>query len=207
LRRGVVESRPARLGGLAFALALAALLVSVAWSSIGSRFDQSPLAYALPGGKSLRGGFHGLWHPPALDPNAPQGERLLDRYMSGERRVTIVTSPDLATEILIRSGRSNQLAFSDPLEDSFVPSRTLPAIARTVRELRPGDRLLLQEAALQAFEVLQRQPSRDPLQNPVPGGSIIPIQEWALQRIGKRFGLRVIHRDEQGFVVAALVRR
>ena len=48
--------------------------------------------------------------------------------MPGERRVLIVVKPDLATEILMRSGRSNQLPFSDPLEDSFVGSRNLPAL-------------------------------------------------------------------------------
>jgi hypothetical protein len=206
LRQGLVRSRSVRLGGLAFTLSLGMLLLSVSWSSIGSRFDQSPLGLVVPPGESLGRALHGLWHPPPLDPNAPEGERLLDLYMPGERRVTIVTSPDLALEILLRSGRSNQLAFSDPLEDSFVPSRSLPANARAVAELRPGNRLLLQEPGLKAFDVLKTQPSRDVLHNPVGNVALIPEQEWVLQRIGERFDLRVIHR-EQGFVVAELVNR
>jgi hypothetical protein len=207
LRPGMVESRSARLGGLAFSLSLATLLLSVAWSSIGDRFDQSALAHVIPGGESLRGALHRLWHPPPLDPRAPEGERLLDTYMPGQRRVTIVTSPDLATEIVIRSGRSNQLAFSDPLEDSFVGSRSLPALRRTVAELPPGERILLQDTGLKTFAALKRQPSRDVLVNPTPGSALIPLQEWVLQRIGQRFDLRVIHRDKQGFVVAKLVSR
>jgi hypothetical protein len=205
LRRGVVESRSARLGGLAFSLSLAIMLLSVAWSSIGARFDQSALAHVIPGGESLRGALHRLWHPPPLDLLAPAGERLVETYMPNQHHVTIVTSPDLATEILLRSGRSNQLAFSDPLEDSFVPSRALPALRQTVAELRPGDRILLQGPGLKAFTALETQPSRDVLHNPVPGPALLPIQEWVLQRIAKRFELRVIHRDKQGFVVAALV--
>lgn len=205
LRHGMVESRSVRLGGLAFALSVAALLFSVAWSSVGARLGQSALARSLPGGQSLQGSLHGLWHPPPLDPSAPEGELLLDRYMPGVRRVTIVVSPDLATEILIRSGRSNQLAFSDPLEDSFVGSRSLPALQRTIAELRPGDRLLIQQTGLRAFAILDAQPSRDVLLHPVPDSGLIPMQEWVLQQIAKRFELRVIQRDQQGFVVVALV--
>jgi hypothetical protein len=206
LRDGFVASRSARLGGLAFALSLGALLFSVAWSSIGPRFSESPLAYALPGGNSLRTGLHDLWHPRPLSPYAPQGERLLDRFMPGERRVPILVSPDLATEILIRSGRSNQLAFSDPLEDSFAKRWTLPALRRSVTELRPGDRILLQSPALRAFHVLRRQPDRRVLHDPVPDSSLIPVQEWVLEQIARRFRVDTLYRKPRGFAVVELRR-
>jgi hypothetical protein len=204
LRPGMVGSRSVRLGGLALALSLVVLLVSVAWSSIGDRFEQSPLGHVVPGGDSLGEGLEGLWEPPPLDPSAPRGEELLARYMPEEDRVVIVTSPDLATEILIRSGRSNRLAFSYPLEDSFVRSRLIPALGRSVDELRPGERMLLQAAGLKAFRELQRRPDRDVLNDPVADSGLIPEQQLALQEIGRRFDAGVIHRDESGFVVVAL---
>jgi hypothetical protein len=207
MRRGLVESRSARLGGLAFALTLAVLLVSVAWSSVGERFSQSALAEAAPGGESLRGSLHRLWNPPPLDPQAPQGELLLQRYMPDERRVLILVSPDLATEILMRSGRANELPFSYPTEDNIVGSWLLPALGRAVDELKPGDRLLMQRSGLEVLAALKKQPSRDVLVDPVVPKLLTQQQEWVLQRIRERFKLRVIHRDAQGFVVATLTRR
>ena len=126
LRGQLAASGRGILGGLTFALATAVLLVSVAWSSVGDRFERTALADAMPGGDSLTGSLHRLWHAPPLNPAAPTGERLLDDYMPGQRRVLILVKPDLATEILVRSERSNQLPFSNPLEDSFVGGRELP---------------------------------------------------------------------------------
>jgi hypothetical protein len=204
LRGALPGSRKERLGGLAFVLTLSALLVAVAWSSVSDRFGQSPLGRVLPGGGTLSAGLDALWHPPPIDPNAPEGERLVDKYMPDESRVTILVSPDLATEILLRSGRSNQLAFSYPLEDSFADSRTIPALGRSVAELESGDRILIQRGGLKAFRVLRAQPPSDGFPEPVPGSSLIPVQEWVLQRIAERFKLRILHRDDQGFVVATL---
>jgi hypothetical protein len=207
LRGALVESRSLRLGGLAFALPLAVLLVSVAWSSVGSRFPRTALAHAVPGGEPLGEVLHRLWHPPPIVPSAPEGEALLNRYMPGEGRVPIIVTPDLETEILIRSDRANGLGLSYPPEDSFVPSQTLPHVRRAVEELRPGDRLLMQTVALKVLAAYRAQPSRDPLTDPVNQKVLAPLQEWALKRIGQRFGIRVIHRDDQGFVVATLTPR
>jgi hypothetical protein len=214
LRRA--ESRHVRLGGLAFAMALAVLLLAVAWSSIGARFPRSALAHVVPGARSLDAAIQRLRHPPALDPRAPRGELLLDRYLPGARRVVSIVAPDLETEILIRSGRANALALGYALEDSFVPSQSLPGLRRTLDELEPGDRLLMQTAGLRALKVYETQPARDPLSDPLhqealapvkPGERLAPLQEWALKWIGRRYTLRVIHRDERGFVVASLAPR
>ncbi len=205
LRGALVESRSVRLGGLAFALSLAVLLLSTAWSSIGERFPQTALAHALPGDGSLGGAMTRLWHPPPIDPRAPQGEYLLDRYMPGERRVPILVSSDLGTEILMRSGRANELPFGDPVEDFFVGSPHPPAIHRAVAELESGDRLLMQGSGLQILAALKRQPSRDLLTNPVSVPDTLTLeQEEILIRIGERFKLRVIHQDRQRFVVVTL---
>lgn len=208
LRGALVESRSVRLGGLAFALSLAVLLLATAWSSIGARFPRTPLALAAPAGDSLSGAMDRLWNPPAIDSRAPQGELLLDRYMPGEHRVLILVSSDLGTEILMRSGRANELPFGDPVEDFFVSSPDPPTMRQAVAELEPGDRLLMQESGLQVLAALEREPSRDLLTDPVPVEESLTLQQqWILARIGERFRLRVIHRDEQGFVVVDLVPR
>ncbi len=151
-----------------------------------------------------------LWHPPPIDARSPQGQLLLDRYMPREHRVLILASSDLATEILMRSGRANELPFGDPVEDFFVGAPHPPAMRRAVAELETGDRMLMQTSGLQILAALERQPARNPLLNPLPGAgaySLTPQQEWILRRIGEQFRLRVIHRDEQGFVVVELAPR
>jgi len=206
LRGALVESRTSRLGGLAFALSLAVLLVSVAWSSIGPRVPRTALAHVVPGGESLGGALDRLWHPSPINPRAPAGEALLNRYMPGEDRVPIIVTPDLETEILIRSDRANGLGLSYPTEDSFVTAETLPHVRQAVDELQPGDRLLMQTDALEVLATYRGQPSRDPLTAPVNQKLFAPLQEWALKRIGQRFGIRVIHRDDD-FVVVTLTPR
>src|SRR5207247_3214573 len=74
VRGALGRSTSVRLGGLAFALILSVLLVSVAWSSIGDRFSRSALAHVLPGGESARTAFHRLWHPAPVASRAPRGE-------------------------------------------------------------------------------------------------------------------------------------
>lgn len=209
LRGALIESRTPRLGGLAFALAVSVLVFSVSWSSIGPRFPRTALAHVVPGGESLRAALHRLWNEPPFHSAAAEGVRLVDRYMPGQDRVPIVASPDLETEILLRSGRANGLGLSYPTEDSFVPSQNLPRVRQAVDELRPGDRLIMQTTALKVLSAYRAQPSRNPLSEGIePGvfapGTFAPLQEWALKRIGERFGIRVIRRDDQGLVVVAL---
>ena len=75
----------------------------------------------------------------------------------------------------------------------------------------------MQTAGLRVLAAYRAQPARDPLEDPLhlgapasvvkPGEQLAPLQEWALKELGDRFRLRVIHRDEQGFVVASLAPR
>ncbi len=207
LRGALGGSRSVRLGGLAFAMALAVLLVSVGWSSIGDRLSRSALGHVVPGGDSPATALRTLWNAPPLDPRAAQGEALLARFMPGEPRVPTLVSPDLEVEILIRSDRTNAFPLSYPTADSFVPSQYLPDLRRSVAELEEGDRLLTQVDGLKVFAALRSQPFRDLLARPVAGTSMAPLQAWVLQRISQRFDLEAIHRDELGFVVATLVPR
>ena len=128
--------RSGRTGVLALALSVGVLLVAVAWSSIGPRLEQSALAHVVPGGASTRAALDRLWQFPPFKPTAPAGERLLERYMPGERESLVLAQPDLATEILVRSGRSNRLPIAYPWGDSFVAQERLPGLRDAVAGLR-----------------------------------------------------------------------
>ena len=195
-------------GVLAFALSLAGIVLSAAWSPISGRVSDSALAYVLPGGPSLSGAFHRLWHPPPLNPLAGEGQRLLARYMPGEARSLVFTIgvPDLGTEILIRSRRGNRLPLGDPVEDSILPYSRLPALGHAVATLRPGDRLLMTTAAQSYVRSFRAHRTADPLKTAYPEGGTA-LEEWALERIAERFSLRPVAADGRGFIVAVLARR
>ena len=50
--------------------------------------------------------------------------------MPGEDASLLMVAPDLATEILLRSGRVDRLLLGDPWETSFVADDELPGAAR-----------------------------------------------------------------------------
>ena len=207
LRRAPAGSPVYRQGALAFALGLAVLVASVAWSSLDDRFERSALAHAAPGGTSLRGALDRLWHLPPLDERSPQGEALVARWMPGTGPVLSVVQPDLETEIMMRSDRVNRLPLSFAPEDSFISSRHVPELRETVAELDAGDRLFTQQVALDVLRTLDADPSRNPLDEPVAPAKLAPLQEWVLQRIDQRFRLRILERAPGGLLVAALVPR
>lgn len=198
-------SRTAQRGGVAFALALVVLLLTAAWPSIGAHFSRTALAHAYPGG-GLRAAVLRLWHPPPIDPRAPEGERLLHRYIPGKRVLILLpTVPDLGTEILIRSRRANSMFIGDPKADSLVPSVWLPKLHRDVAALRAGDRLLTDRAGLLIAAALRANRAIDPLRHPIAGG--FQEEEWLLREIDRRFRLQPIYRDPDGLIVVGLVPR
>jgi hypothetical protein len=194
-------------GALAFALSVAVLLLAVAWSSVGGRFEQSALAHVIPGGDTPGSALERLWHFPPLNPAAVEGDRLLERHMPGERRSVVLVQPNVATETLMRSGRANQLPLADPWEDSFVADERVPGLRAAVAGLRAGDRLLLDEGMLAGLAMVRADPDFGPLEPAAPGSAAAPLQLFTLQEIHERFRLRPIHRSPLGFVVVELAER
>jgi hypothetical protein len=205
VRSPAAAPRALRLGGLAFALALA-LVMLLSALPVGDRFSRSALAHARPGG-GLHAALARLWHPPPIDPRAPAGEQLLDRYMPGQSHVLILLpqSPQLTVEILMRSKRGNALPISDPVEESFVPSLWVGQLRRAALRLRPGARILINQDTLKTLASLRARPGYNPIAQPHIGSD--PLEEWLLLELTRRFDLRVIGRGARGFLVVELARR
>jgi hypothetical protein len=203
LRRSSGVGSPVRTGALAFALCLAVLLVATGWSSIGGRFARTPLAEAFPGGHGLRADIRRLWHPPPIDPRAPDGEALLARFMPGQSLVLVVVSPDLGTEILMRSKRGNLLPIGDPIEESFVIQRRLPDLRKGLSKVHAGQRVLMDAGTWAVLQSIRAHPGVDALKQYF-GTSDTSIEAWVLQQLDNRFHIRPIQIDRSGFVVAQL---
>lgn len=187
---------------LASALALSALSVSISMPLASDRAGNTLLAYAVPGGSSARFALERLWNMPEMVEGADQGAALLEEYMPGEDRTPIITRPDLDVAILMRADRANALGITDAKEASWVPGPHIAAIDRAVGELAPGDRMLLDEGALESFRQLSRDPQTDP-DLLYERAALEPIQVRALARIAARFRLTTVARRD-GFVVVEL---
>ena len=198
-----------RLGGLAAVLAVGVLILATAWSSAGTRFPQSALAHAAPGGSSLPDALERLWNPPALSPAAPAGESLLSRYMPDERSSYVLTAPDLSVEILLRSRRSSAFGFNNPIEDGFVPYQHLPELREVAENLQGGELVLVDQAMLDEFAAFKHDPSLDVELDPLLGSagtssSLAPLQSWLVKRLAERFALERLG-GEGGLSVVRLV--
>jgi hypothetical protein len=205
LLHGAAASPGVRRGGVVCAGALAAVLVSAAWPSIGHNFSNSALAHAYPGG-GLRAAVHRLWHPPPIDPRAPEAVRLLDRYVPGHTALVLLpTDPDLSVEILMRAHRTSPLFIADPVDDSLVPSLWLPRVRAQVAALAPGQRLLINEGTEQVLAELRAHPDVDPAFHHLADGN--GELEWVLRALNRRFQIQPIHRGSGGLTVAQLVAR
>jgi hypothetical protein len=204
LRSGTAASA-VRRGGVVFTVALAALVVSAAWPSIGPNFSNSALAHAYPGG-GLRAAVHRLWHPPPIDPRAPEAVRLLNRYMPAHAALVVLpTDPDLGVEILMRAHRVNSLFLGDPVDDSLVPSLWMSRLSAQVAALTAGRRLLIDRGTEQVLAQLRAHPEVDPQAHPVNGGD--QQLEWVLRALDRRFEIRPVYRDPNGLIVAQLAAR
>jgi hypothetical protein len=205
LRSDWLAQRAARAGALAFGLGVSVVLIAAAWPSIDARFSRSALAHAYPGG-GLRAALHRLWHPPPIDPRAPEGVRLVRRYLKG--RTVLVVLPkneDLSTEILMRAGRAERLFVGFGDMETFVPSVWQPVISQQLAQLRAGDRLLTDDSAAPIIRYFSGHRSISPITHPIDGGA--DQEEWILTQIAKRFTMRPLAQAADGLIVAQLVAR
>ena len=205
LRPGGDLTNVVRHGGLAVAISVAVVVIASAWPSIDRNFSESALAHAYPGG-GLRAAVHRLWHPPPIDPRAPEGVRLLNRYAPGRKALIVLPlAPDLGIEILMRGHRTNSMFIADPVDDSLVPSLWMAKLTAQVQRLQAGQRLLIDRDALTVLDGLRAHPNIDPAKHPIDGGN--QEVEWLLREIDRRFRLRPVYRDPDGLIVAELVPR
>ncbi|MFL5822922.1 MAG: hypothetical protein ACJ764_05710 [Solirubrobacteraceae bacterium] len=194
-----------RRAGLAVAVSIAVLMLSAAWSTIGTNFSQSALAHAYPGG-GLSSALNRLWHAPPIDPRAPAVVRVLDRDMPQKRVLVLLpAAPDLAMEALMRSRRGFSLFLGDPAEDIWIPSIWMPRINREVEALRPGTRVLMDRTALQVTARLRAFPADYSLIHPLARGN--PEIEWILHRLDRTFRFVPIDHGPDGLVVVRLMPR
>ncbi len=210
LLRSQREPKPSgvAIGALAFALCLGLVTVMDAWPRILPRFENAPVAYAVPGVKSARGAFARLTDFPRFDARSVAGESLLERFMPSERRSVVLIRPGLDIETLMHAGRANALPLPNAIQYMFVGGAKFPLLREAAARLEPGQRMLVDEAQLVGLENLKRDPASAGSLTKVPpiGSPTTPLQQRTLAEIDKRFRLRRLYTGD-GYVVVELVGR
>lgn len=197
--------RRAATAALGVVMAVVALSVSTVMPNAADRAETSLLAYAIPGGNSLREGFERLWNPPELKAGASDGAELLNRYMPGEDASPVLTVPDLDNNILTLAGRANSLAITDAKEQSWVEGPHLEPVAEAVDELDAGDLMLIDTAALSAHRKLAFNPQADQ-EELAAETTLADIQLIILKDISESYRLRPVARKGKLLVVELIPR-
>ena len=203
-REGAV-SLAARRAGLAVACLFAALMVAIAWPAAGHRFNDSLLAYALPGGESLSGGFDRIANPPEFTPGAADGENLIDQYFAVQDEVPVLTAADLDNEILARADRPNALRITDAKEMGWVPGPHGDTLNEAVDSLQAGDLMIVDQNVFTAYPTVAP-PGPDPAPS-ITGVGLEAVQIGMLDRIAERFRLQPVAGSDSGVSVVRLVPR
>jgi hypothetical protein len=185
----------------------AAFLLIAGWPLISGSLEGSALGHAWPGGRSLRADASTIWNSPPLDPRSVAAGKLLERYF-GDGNPLLFLEPDLATETLMRSRRTNLLPIDFPAGHGIVPSSWLNRLREDVAALEPGTPVLLQRHP--------PGPNGEPAEpvGPLFAGRVFgqvqprswltPPAEIALRMVKRRFVLRPVAEGEDGLVVARL---
>ena len=143
LERANAAPKTLKVIAVATALSLAAVAVSSVWPAATERGKSSMLAFAIPGGKSLPDALDRTWNAPPVRPSSETGHQLIDEYFPDQDAVPVVTIPDLDIEMLVRSGRHNQLGINDASEAELGSRATHTGHSGTGRRARvrgPDDR-------------------------------------------------------------------
>jgi len=188
---GIVRS--AFTGGVAVAVAsgaaifLSAMIVASESEDISLKYPRTALAAVLGSAPPLGGALRALWHNPVVDPTAAHVVAFVSSLGSRHGSLTILLTPNVETEALLRLRTANAVGSSNPCQESL--SKQGPErVAAAVRSLRP-DGIVVTSGA------------------PQDAGQLLPIEQYTLALLRARFTLQEIGADGQGLQAFRMIAR
>jgi hypothetical protein len=144
LARSSFDSRVAMATASAAAVFFGATIVASQTGNIELKYRSTALASVLglsaPPGTRLRA----LWNNPVVDPKVLHVVRFVEALRYRYTSLTIVLSPNLTSEALLRLGAVNPVGSDNPVQEEIAPGA--PArIEAEVSSLRPGGVLVISE--------------------------------------------------------------
>ncbi len=160
------------------AIFLGAMIVASEGEDIGLKYPGSALAAVLGSEPPLGSQLRALWHNPVSEPTAAHVVAFVSSLGSTHGGLTILLTPSVETEALLRLGAANAVGSSQPCQESLSaqgPGR----VAAAVRTLQPGGIVVISTA-------------------PQDAGQLLPIQQYTFALLRHRFTLRETGADGQG---------
>lgn len=196
---------PARVAALGAVLTAAGMLAVMGWPSAKIRWLDSAFAQAVPYAdgqatgtrRSVIFAFQRMWDQPVFDARAQSGAALLDRYLKPGSPALVITEPELATELLVRSARRNLLPINNAIEDDLIDSSD--GRVRTAAAHVPAGTLMLTSP-----------PPKVAGQTGSLGGNpldLVGVQRVALQTLRARFAFHRVDETPDGLQLVRLVER
>jgi hypothetical protein len=178
--RSTSSGRTAPAVASAVAIFLGAMIVASESEDISQKYPVTPLAAVTGSAPTPTAELHMLWDNPVVEPAAERVVRFVQSLPGPRTSLTLLVTPNIATEALIRLDRANAAGSSNPCQEA-ISGRGAERAAREVRSLRPGAIVVFSET-------------------PQEGGAGLPIQHYTLALMEARFTLREIAHDGQGLV-------
>ena len=162
------------------------LIVFSEADDIRAKYPTTALAALVGGAPSLTSEVSALWRNEVLDPTSAHVEDFVASIPGNGGSLTLVLTPNIETEALLRMNRANAVGSSQPCQEGL-SSQAPPRARREVATLRPGGLLVTST-------------------NPANGGLLLPIEEYTLALLRRRFVMEQIGSDGQGIVAFRMTR-
>jgi hypothetical protein len=175
IARATLESHTAVAVAGATAVFLAAVIAVSESQDMAQKYPSTALAAVLGSAPSLGRQLSDLWRNPVVDPTAAHVVGFLKPLERTPTSLTILLTPNVETEALLRLGAANAVGSSNPCQESL-SAQAPRRIAAAVHSLAPGGILLISLSPLQA-------------------GEVSPIETYTFRLLEARFKLRQIAKD------------
>ncbi len=176
--RSTFNSRLAVAVASATAVFAGAMVIANESGTLGEKYPSTALAAVLGDAPSLTSEVSTLWHNPIFYPESAHVIQFVSSLKPGHAGVTLLLTPNVATEALLHLGIANAVGSSQPCQESL-SSQAPGRAVREVRALRPGGIVVTSSV-------------------PTDAGELLPIQQYTFTLLRDRFTLRLIAADGHG---------
>lgn len=155
-----------------------AMIVANESGTLSEKYPTTALAAVVGRAPSLTSEVSALWRNPIFDLESAHVVQFVSSLGPRRAGLTLLLTPNVATEALLHLGTANAVGASQPCQESL-SSQGPRRAAQEVRELAPGGIVVTSSV-------------------PSDGGVLLPLQQYTLTLLRDRFTLREIAADGQG---------
>ncbi len=178
IARARIDNRTAVAIASATAVFAAAMIVANEWGTLSKKYHTTALAAVLGSAPSLTSEVRALWRNPLIAPESTHVAGFVSSLDTKHLSLTLLLTPDIETEALLRLDDANAVGSSQPCQESL-SSQGPPRVAKEVQALAPGGVVVTSAS-------------------PTDGGVLLPIQTYILTLLQDRFTLQEIASDGRG---------